>query len=177
MPAAPGTQRPDCVRPPRPDGGREAVRCLAGLAGLPCGVPALRGLRAAGPTSKVKLDVRRRGPGGQKGPSRRVVLVSACQTGRPGGPAQVWGARSGSARTTPTLFVNLVNCKSNTVVFFILLVGWVLPVCRPCTAACGLTSVHSLSGPRSPPPAVPVEPRSLSSLRPQRDRMMVRPRP
>lgn len=40
--------------------------------GLPCGAAGTPGgLRTTGPTSKVKLDVRRRGPGGQRGPGRR----------------------------------------------------------------------------------------------------------
>lgn len=37
--------------------------------------------RAPGPHLKGQLDVRRQGPGGQRGPGRLGVLVLACQTG------------------------------------------------------------------------------------------------
>lgn len=83
LPVARRASRPDCVCLPRRDWRRTTVRSLPDLTW-----PALRGagtpggLRALGPTSKVKLDVRRRGPGGQRGPRR---------LGRAGGPAQVGG--------------------------------------------------------------------------------------
>lgn len=54
------------------------------------------GLRAAGPASEIKLDFRCRGRNSQKGPSRLEVLVSAGQTGCPGGVAQAWGGEPGA---------------------------------------------------------------------------------
>jgi hypothetical protein len=118
----------DCVSVCQTEGGKKAVRCLPDLTWPPRGVQALQvDSRATGPTSKVKLDVRRRGPGGQRDPEDwqswswpvRQALLEA--------PPRSRGAGSSSTRTTPTPFVNCVDCKSNTIVFFTLLVVWVPP--------------------------------------------------
>lgn len=127
----------ECLRPqdPAPSAqtvrlpawtGGEAVRCLPDLTGPGPRAPALPRTPSRGPTSKVKLDVRRRGPGDQKDPadwgsSSRPVRQAVLQA-LPGS-----GGQDQPCWDHPTPFVNLVNCKSNTAVFFMLLVGWIPP--------------------------------------------------
>lgn len=122
---SPRPSGPDC--PPACPGGRgKAVRCLPDLTRPLCGAPAPRAGSAlpASPrrsrwTSDVEAQAARGDPadrGAWPQPVRQAVLEALpCLGGRQ------------LSEVTPTLFVNLVNCKSNTTVFFILLVGWVLP--------------------------------------------------
>lgn len=80
-------------------------------------------------TSKVKLDVRRRGLRWQEGP-RKLRSWSQLLNSPSWRPCLDWGCyRRTSPRTSQPLFV---NCKSNTIFFFTLwLAGFLagLPIC------------------------------------------------
>lgn len=114
------------VRVCQTEGEEKAVRCLPDLTGPPRGTQALQvdSRAIAGSTSKVKLDVRRRGPGA-RGTQKTEVPVSAVKQAVLEALPGSGGAGAASPPGPPTLFVNL-DCKSNTVVFFTL-ADWVSP--------------------------------------------------
>lgn len=88
----------ECLRPPEP---QDAFPTWPGLWGActPGGLCALGPPQRSSWTSDAEAQAARRDP------EDLGVPVSACQTGCPGGTAQIWGGQE--RRTTPTPF-----CKS-----------------------------------------------------------------
>lgn len=124
---SPRTQRPvprPYVCPP----GQEEKRYDAFLTslGLARGRRLSRGLPAAAPpqrsswTSDVEAQATRRTQQ-TGGPGLGLSDRRSCR------PCLGLGGQDQPCRDHPTPFVNLVNCKSNTAVFFTLLVGWIPP--------------------------------------------------
>lgn len=165
MPVAPGP----CVQTaclPHLGRRRKAVRCLPDLAwpalrgtGTPSGLVLRAPPQRSSRTSDVEAQAASRDPANWESwprPVRQAVLEALLQPVGPG---------AARPRTPPApLFVNRVNCKSNTCVFLTWLVGWVPPGAVQCAVL--LTAAlprHRLTL-GSHGPVGPAPPTSLTAL-------------